>query len=208
MTNPCGCWPGYSKPRCTNTVFIQPTAAALNHLLTQNSWATQRLARFAGKTARFDIAPFSFAYTILDDGTLRSADAIASADSVCVIAPSLLPRLALHDEKAHGEIRSEGDAALLTEIFFLSRNLRWDTAGDLAQVTGDIAAERIVQGVSATQQKLRDAALNLSQAAAEYWTEERPLLAKPQQIADFVQQVDRLRDDVARLEQRVKRLPA
>lgn len=96
----------------------------------------------------------------------------------------------------------------MTEIFFLSRNLRWDAADDLSHVTGDIAAERIVQGVSATQQKLRDAALNLSQAAAEYWTEERPLLAKPQQIAAFMQQVDTLRDDIARLEQRLKRLSA
>lgn len=187
-------------------MFAQPSAAALNHLLTQNSWALQRLVRFAGKTARFDIAPFSFAFTILPDGTLLNADAATSADAVCVIAPSLLPRLALHDEKAHAGIRSEGDAALLTEIFFLSRNLRWDAAEDLSRVTGDIAAERIVQTVQSKRQQLRDAAVNLSQAAAEYWTEERPLLAKPQQVAVFMQQVDTLRDDVARLEQRISRL--
>lgn len=185
-------------------MFALPSAAALNHLLTQNSWALQRLARFAGKTARFDIAPFSLAWTILADGTLRNADAAASADAVCSIAPSLLPRLALHDEKAHSEICSEGDAALLAEIFFLSRNLRWDAAEDLSHVTGDIAAERIVQAVQSTQQQLRDGALHLAQAAAEYWTEERPLLAKPQQVSDFMQQVDTLRDDVARLEQRIK----
>jgi ubiquinone biosynthesis accessory factor UbiJ len=187
-------------------LFAQPSAAALNHLLTQNSWALPRLARFAGKTARFDIAPFSLVYTILDDGTLRSAHSSTSVDALCVIAPSLLPRLALSDENAHAEIRSEGDAELLKEIFFLSRNLRWDAAEDLSHVTGDIAAERIVQTVHNTQQQLRDATLNLSRAAAEYWTEERPLLAKPQQISAFMQQVDTLRDDVARLEQRIKRL--
>ena len=189
-------------------MFALPTAAALNHLLTQNSWALQRLARFAGKTARFDIAPFSFAWTILADGSLRNADMAASADAVCSIAPSLLPRLALHDEKAHTDIRSEGDAAMLAEIFFLSRNLRWDAAEDLSHVTGDIAAERIVQILQSTHQQLRDSALNLAQAAAEYWTEERPLLAKPQQVSEFMQQVDTLRDDVARLEQRIGRLSA
>jgi len=187
-------------------VFAQPTAAALNHLLTQNSWALQRLARFAGRTARFDIAPFSFAYTILEDGTLLSADFTASADALCVIAPALLPRLALHDEKAHAEIRTEGDAGLLTEIFFLSRNLRWDAAEDLSSVTGDIAAERIVRTVQGIHQQFHDAVVNLSQASAEYWTEERPLLAKPQQVAGFVRQVDALRDDAARLEQRIKQL--
>ena len=189
-------------------MFARPTAAALNHLLTQNSWALPKLARFAGKTARFDIAPFSFAYTILADGTLRSADAATTADAVCVIAPSLLPRLALHDEKAHADVGTEGDAALLAEIFSLSRNLRWDAAKDLGSITGDTIAEHIVQALQGTTQQLHDAAVNLSKAAAEYCTEKHPLLAKPQQVAAFVQQVDKLRDDVARLEQRIKQLPA
>jgi ubiquinone biosynthesis protein UbiJ len=187
-------------------MFAQPSAAALNHLLMQNNWALPRLAHFAGKTARFDIAPFSFAYTILADGSLCSADADVNADIVCIIAPSLLPRLALHDENAHAEIRSEGDAELLKEIFFLSRNLHWDAAEDLSRVTGDIAAERIVQTAHIVQQQLRDSAMNLFQSTAEYLVEERPLLAKPQHISAFMQQVDTLRDDLARLEQRINRL--
>ncbi len=184
----------------------QPAIAALNHLLTQSGWALQRLANFSGKTARFNIAPFSFACTIQDDGTLRVADQNASADASCTIPPSLLPRLALHDEAAFSQIYSEGDAALLNEIFYLSRHLRWDAAEDLSRVTGDIAAERIVQFAKDSQQQVRDTALNLSQALAEYWTEERPLLAKPTHVAAFVRQVDKLRDDVARLEQRINRL--
>ena len=189
-------------------MFAQPSAAALNHLLTQNSWALQRLARFAGKTARFDIAPFSFAYTISPDGSVLAADVSTSADSLCVLAPSLLPRLALHDEKSHAEIRSEGDAELLAEIFFIARNLRWDMAEDLSHATGDIAAERIMQIAQNTQRELRDAALNLSQAAAEYWTEERPLLAKPQPVSAFIHQVDALRADMSKLEQRINHLLA
>ncbi len=189
-------------------MLFSPTGATLNHLLAQNSWALPRLARYAGKTMRFDVAPFSFCYTILQDGMLRSADPDASPDAHCVVAPSLLPRLALHDEKAHTEITSIGDAALLAEIFFLSRNLQWDAAEDLSRITGDIAAERIVETARSTHQQLRDAAVNLSQAAAEYWSEERPLLAKPQQVSAFMHRVDTLRDDVARLEQRIGRLLA
>src|ERR1035437_2276509 len=187
-------------------MIAQFSVSALNHLLAQNSWAYTRLARFTGMTARFDIAPFSFAYTILPDGALTSADKTTSADALCVIAPSLLPRLAMHDELAHAEIQSAGDAALLSEIFFLSRNLRWDAAEDLSRITGDIAAERIVQTVQSAREQLGDSALHFSQAAAEYWTEERPLLAKPGQLAAFSASVDTLRDDLARLALRVKRL--
>jgi len=189
-------------------MLARPSAAALNHLLAQNSWALTRLARFAGKTARFDIAPFSFAYTILADGSLRGADADNSADAVCVIAPSLLPRLALHDEKASADIRTEGDAALLAEIFSLSRSLRWDATKDLSRLTGNTLAEHIAQTVQGARQQLHDAAANLPKAAAAYCTEEHPLLAKPQDVAAFNLQVAKLRDDLTRLEQRLNPLSA
>lgn len=182
------------------------SAATLNHLLSQNDWALTRLAKFAGKTARFNIAPFSFAYTIQDDGTVVTANDTAGADVSCTLASSLLPRLALHDEAAFTQIQSNGDGAFLAEIFFLSRNLRWDAAEDMSRVTGDIAAERLVHFAETTQQHMRDGVINFAQALTEYWTEERPLVAKSIPIHDFVQQVDTLRDDVARLEQRINRL--
>lgn len=182
------------------------SAATLNHLFSQSGWALPRLAKFAGKTARFYIAPFSFAYTVNEDGSVISAAADASADASCTIAPSLLPRLALKDESAFAQILTSGDAALLSEIFYLSKNLRWDAAEDLSRVTGDIAAERIVHLAASAQQQVRDGARNLSEAFAEYWTEERPLVAKSTHINNFLQQVDALRDDVARLEQRINRL--
>jgi ubiquinone biosynthesis protein UbiJ len=65
-----------------------------------------------------------------------------------------------------------------------------------------------VQSVQSAQQQLRDAAMNFFRAAAEYLTEERPLLAKPLQVSVYIQQVDVLRDDVARLELRIGRLLA
>lgn len=187
-------------------MFSRSSIAVLNHLLAQNGWALPRLAKFAGRTARFDIAPFSFACTVMEDGRLRTADADSIADAVCVLAPSLLPRLALSDESAHAAIETSGDSELLKEIFFLSRNLSWDAAEDLSRVTGDIAAERIVAAARDTRLQLGDAALNFSRAVAEYLTEERPMLAKPRHVAAFVQQVDALRDDLARLEQRIDRL--
>ncbi len=187
-------------------MFAQPTIATLNHLLNQSGWALQRLAPFNGKTVHFNVAPFYFVCTIREDGTLREATPDASPDATCSIPLSLLPRLVLQDESAFDQIQSAGDAALMTEIIFLARNLRWDAAEDLSHFTGDIAAERVVQFAKAKQQLVRDTALNLSQAAAEYWTEERPLLAKPQQLADFAKNAAKLHDEVAALEQRISKL--
>jgi ubiquinone biosynthesis accessory factor UbiJ len=187
-------------------MLSQPIITTLNHLLEQSGWASPRLVKFSARTARFTIAPLSFACTIQDDGTLHAASTEASADANLVIPPSLLPRLAMQDEAAFGQIRTSGDAALVEEILFLANNLRWDAAEDISRFTGDIAAERIVQFARQSQKAVRDTAGNLSQALAEYWTEERPVLAKAARISDFAQQVGRLHSQVERLEQRIRRL--
>jgi ubiquinone biosynthesis protein UbiJ len=183
-----------------------PAIAALNHLLARSGWALPRLARFSGKTVRCDVAPFSLICSVRQDGTLAQATANATPDATCALAPALLPRLAWRDEAVLGQIATSGDAALIEEIFFLLRNLRWDAAEDISRITGDVAAERIVRFADASLRRVRGARQNLSQALAEYWTEERPLLAKPAPVADFVRQVERLRDEVECLEQRIKRL--
>lgn len=183
-----------------------PTVTALNHLLAQNGWALARLARFRGRTARFNLAPFSFSCTVQDDGTLGLAAQDASADACCTFVPSLLARLALHDEAALDLIESSGDAALIQEIIFLARHMRWDAAEDLSRITGDIAAERIVQFAESAGQQARRSAINLAQALAEYWTEERPLISKAQQTEAFAQEVTRLRDALEHLEKRIRQL--
>jgi ubiquinone biosynthesis protein UbiJ len=48
--------------------------------------------------------------------------------------------------------------------------------------------------------------LRMSQAAAEYWTEESPLVATRVKVEDFVAEVSRLRDGIERLEKRLERL--
>ncbi len=176
--------------------------ASINHVLMQNGWALERLSRFSGKTVRLDVAPFSISSTILPDGRLGQAE--GEADAQCIIPPSLLPRLALHDEPAYREIEGTGDAALLSEILFLSRNLKWDAAEDLSHAIGDIAAERIVQ--TAKSIEFGSTFFSLAQATSEYLTEENPVIAKPVHLRAYSEEIDELRDAAARLEARIKRL--
>jgi ubiquinone biosynthesis protein UbiJ len=184
----------------------QPAVSALNHLLAQNGWAKQRLSRFKGRIARFDLFPFSFACSIQEDGTLRTAAPDSAADAICTISPSLLPRLALDDRFPFEQIKCSGDPELTDEILFLAHNLRWDAAEDLSRYSGDIAAERIMQFAHSSKQQLRGTANNLAQAFAEYWTEERPLISRPQQIASFAQEVSVLRDSLESLDKRIQGL--
>jgi ubiquinone biosynthesis protein UbiJ len=184
----------------------QSLVAALNHLLVNSGWALPRLAKFKGKTARFNVAPFSFSCTILEDGSLLTAASEESADAVLRIPLSLAPRLAMKDQAALDEIETEGDPALLGEILYLMYTLHWDAAEDLSRVTGDVAAERIVQLALAKKDFLQDTALNLAQALAEYWTEEKPLVAKPPHVDDLSRQVDAVSKKLTELERRIDNL--
>ena len=73
-----------------------------------------------------------------------------------------------------------GDTAFAAVVAGVLRELRWDAEEDLSKLIGDIAAHRLVQAGRSFSAWQREAALNLAQGAAEFWTEEQPLLASQQ----------------------------
>ena len=187
-----------------------PLIAAINHLLGQASWAREKLAPFAGHAAQIKLPPFEAAFLIGDDGCISSpsdASATAAEPEVIIALPATAPLLALQGKDAvMRAARIEGSAEFAEALGFVIRNLRWDVEEDLSTVVGDIAAHRIVSGTREFAAWQQQAAQNLAENLAEYFTEEQPLIARRAAIADFSTEVDLLRDDVARLEKRLQRL--
>ncbi len=184
-----------------------PLARPVNHLLRQASWARARLKPFAGRTIRFDATPFVVAFRIRDSGEVEDASA-NSWDVAFTITPGVMLRLIAQDRTAWQSVRTEGDTALAREVLFITQNLRWDLEEDLSRVFGDIVAHRMVQAGAELSRWPQQAAASLGRSFAAYWTEERPLLATRAEIEKFNQDVDQLRDDAARLEQRIAKLVA
>jgi ubiquinone biosynthesis protein UbiJ len=139
-------------------------------------------------------------------GEVTAALPSASRDLTVRFSPFLLPRLAAREEAAYREIEMQGDMELAQEISFLARHLTWDVEEDLSRVVGDIAAHRLVSGAKDFVRWGREAALRASQGAAEYWTEESPLIASRVKVESFLRDVSELRDAVERLDKRVARL--
>ena len=181
-------------------------ARAANHVLRATPVALERLRRHAGRTVSFALGPAEVVFTLQTTGELEPAVADARRDLEVRVSPFLLPRLAAGEEAAFREIDMRGDMELAQEISFLMRNLRWDAEEDLSRVVGDIAAHRIAGAARAFARGTREAGLRTAQAAAEYWTEESPLIASRVKVEGFVDGVARLREDLERLEKRVDRL--
>jgi ubiquinone biosynthesis protein UbiJ len=168
--------------------------------------ARERLARHAGRTVAVRVGPMTPAFTIQTTGEVTAALLDAPRDLDVRVSPFLLPRLLAREEAAWRDIEMTGDMELAREVEFIARNLSWDAEEDLSRVVGDIAAHRIVSAVRAVDGWARDAALRTAQGAAEYWTEESPLIASRVKVEGFVRDVAELRDAVDRLEKRIERL--
>jgi ubiquinone biosynthesis protein UbiJ len=197
-----------AAPRPAFTVFDALASAPLNHLLRVSPWAREALKPHAGKVACLRCLPFETRLAVLDQGEVAAAPANAAAALTLTVTPGLMLRIAAGDDKAWRDIGVDGDTALAGVIQRLWRELRWDVEEDLSKVVGDIAARRIAQSGRALQQWAAAGVDNLARSAAEYWTEEQPLIAGKDALAQFAADVDRLRDDVARLEKRIARLAA
>jgi ubiquinone biosynthesis protein UbiJ len=185
--------------------FSNQAARAVNHVLRSAPLAMERLRKHAGRTAAFHVGPVTLAFTIQTTGEVTHAVDGATRDLDVRISPFLLPRLAAREEAAYREIDMQGDMELAQEISFLARNLTWDVEEDLSKAIGDIAAHRAVEGAKAFFAWGRDAANRVSQGAAEYWTEESPLIASRVKVDGFVRDVAELRDALERLEKRIEK---
>lgn len=187
--------------------MLDPAATAfINHLLRGASWAREELKRFAGQTARFEIAPFVLSLTVRETGEIALAAADAIPAVTLKLTPGLMLRFAARDETAWREVEIAGDNDFAATINRLARDLRWDIEEDLSRVFGDIAAHRMAESGRSFRRWGEQALENTGRSFAEYWTEERPLIAGARDLEAFNRAVDELRDGVARLEKRIEQL--
>jgi len=182
-----------------------PVSGPLNHLLRQASWARARLQPFSGRTIRFEAAPFLAALKIRENGEVEDASPDAW-DVAFAASPGVMVRLLAQDRTAWQSVRTEGDTVLAREVLFIAQNLSWDVEEDLSRVFGDILAHRMVQAGADFARWQQQATDSLRRSFSAYVTDEQPLLATKAQLEKFHQDVDTLRDDAARLEQRIARL--
>jgi len=180
--------------------------SAINHLLADEPWARELLAKHAGKVAMIDAGLAVVRLMAASDGMVEAASEHGVANVVIRIKPADLPRVLQDRERAFSYVTIEGDAEFANTISQLSRSLRWDAEEDLSRWVGDIAARRIVSSTRAAFEAARSTHRKFAENAAEYLLEENPMLVRPEAVGDFGAEVVRLRDDVERLAKRVERL--
>jgi ubiquinone biosynthesis protein UbiJ len=177
----------------------------LNRLLAAQSWASLRLAPFAGETVELRAPPLpALRLRILEGGQVQAGG--AEPGLVMTAKPGLLVGLARGEEHALRSVDVQGNPKLAAEVLVLARHLRWDAEEDLSRLFGDMVAHRLAQAGRALGAWHVDAAQRLAAALADYLTEEKQMLARRAELESLAESLARLRDGIARLDKRLARL--
>lgn len=165
----------------------------INRLLSQEDWARERLAPFAGRTAALHAVPLpALRFTVREDGLLAAEATQKAIDATIVLRPGAL------------EVTGEQDFAELLRL--LANNLRWDVEEELSRFVGDIAARRIAQGAKDFVAWQRDTAARLGDSFGRYLVDEARLLAPRSELDELAEAMAGLHERLERLEKRLASL--
>lgn len=182
---------------------------SINHVLRSERWACERLQTFTGKTIGIRVPPLVHFSVLIDAaGEMQQASNVIGADATLTFSPLIVSKLLTRETSAFDSIAITGNQSLADELIAIGKqiDLRIIFEQDLSRMIGDIPAHRVTQASEHLMRWPVENVDRLSQALAEYWTEESGFLTKPAAIEHFAQEVQNLRFDAEQLEQRLNRL--
>lgn len=187
--------------------------AALNRALALDPDTREGLAALDGRSIELAVEapPLALRVTVAGD-RLQVGPVDAGQEPDLGVRATLggllsqLPMLRRDDAPPVGRMRVSGDAELARRLQRLAERFDPDWQQPFAAVFGDVVGVQVANAVAAGLRHARDAARDFAEAAAEYVTEESRDVVPRAELDAFLDDVDTLRDDAARLAARVARL--
>lgn len=182
-------------------MLTTPLSIALSRLLATQPTLRVRLMAHAGKHVCIRLPLVSASFRVTEDGNLAVADPALPVATDILVPPDVLFLLVAGQKEALAKAKVEGDGTLAADLSAALSEFDWALA--LRPVMGDVAAARAAQAVEGLGRWREQAHEAIGRSLAEYVTYESGLLADRHAVAQFVADVDALRDAAARLEARI-----
>lgn len=197
----------------TRDLALAGIEQAVNAVIGMDAAAAERLARLHGRTVAIRLRGVGLELVFVPgpDGQLQLLGSI-EGEPDCRLSGSPLDLMRSGDKTDGpaqlfaGRVTIDGDVELAQQFGAIVGGLDIDWEEQLARLTGDVFAHEVGTAARKAGRWGRRSAEVLGQDLAEYLTEEAQLVPHRAEVEAFLDEVDRLRDDLARLEARAARL--
>ena len=184
---------------------------SFNRALALDEDARNRFIALSGKTICMHIQGMDISLYLLPnlDGVQISDTIDDEPDTTIRGGPASLLHTALTHERDRilsGNVVVEGDMELGQKVQNIFKHFDFDWEEALSRITGDVVAHQIGSLVNNVMGWGRYALESLGKDTAEYIQEERRDVAAASEVEEYSTEVDVLRGDVDRIEQRINRL--
>ena len=185
---------------------------ALNSALRLDPEAFKRLENFSDKVIAIELQGLDLTLYLLPgtNGINLMSQYPAEPDTILSGTPLAMAKMALGPDASKilfaGEVTIRGDVETGQRFKRLLDELDIDWEEQLSRYSGDVVAHKLGDLVRATAAWGQQTLTILGQDAAEYLQQEGQDLPLPGTVRQYLQAVDAVRDDTARLEARVARL--
>jgi ubiquinone biosynthesis protein UbiJ len=193
-------------------MLTQAIENLLNRSLPRSPRAGELAASLRGKTVRIEARGLGWVVFVESVGTsLRLSKARGEGASDAEISGSLMNLAALagpHPEEVirRGDVAIRGDAEVAQKFRELAMLLKPDVEEELSKLIGDTPAHQALRFVRGLAGAGRRAATTQVRNVAEYLAHESRDLVPRAEAEDFYRSVERLREDLDRLDARARLL--
>lgn len=188
---------------------LSALAPVLNGALAAADGAGGQLAQLEGRRIRLRPAPLDLSLLVLfaDHGVqLRNDDGLPADVDIEGTPLQLLAMARAGGARAGSGVKLSGDLATAQALQSLLGAVDIDWEDNAARYLGDVTAHRLGRAGRGVGQWLRETGDAVQDSTAEYLRNELDLVPHGEEVTAFAEAVDRARDDLERLEARVRRL--
>ena len=195
----------------TLEAVLRPVAKLLNQNIQESTPARELCARLCGTIVAVRVADTSLAAYFEIDSDAMNVVTTMSDDPDVVISGSLIALASMAGRSGAAAIRDgsldlSGDAESADQFQQLLTYAKPDIEEELSRVVGDVAAHRLGEFARGLGRWGRAARSTMGTNIREYLQEESRDAPSRYEVETFTDEVNKLRDDVDRIEARLNRL--
>ena len=200
----------HKQSSTTHSIASGAACQGINHVLKSETWASNELARHAGKTILLQLPFGNLCFEINSAGLLTNLKEIDSPSLLLEVSANALNTLVGSSgslrEQAFKAVKITGDADLAQLLGRLAGQLRWEYEEDLARLVGDVPASIAVKQGKKFVLATRSAATDLLDNVVEYISEEKKVLLNKRDFVLRKSEISELRESIDRMEKRIQLL--